>query len=51
MHQVDPGNLLPEDEYNPNCRLEVAGGRKCLRWAHFSSSSSLSFVFLPPCTP
>jgi len=29
--KVDPGNLLPEDEYNPNCRLEVSGGRKCLR--------------------
>ena len=28
--QVDSGNLLPEDEYNPNCRLE-AGSGKCLR--------------------
>ena len=28
--QVDSGNLLPEDEYNPNCRLE-AGPGKCLR--------------------
>lgn len=28
---MDPGNLLPEDEYNPNCRLEVSGGSKCLR--------------------
>ena len=31
--QVDAGNLLPEDEYNPNCRLEAAedGNSKCLR--------------------
>ena len=29
--QVDPGNLLAQDEYNPNCRLEVSGGDKCLR--------------------
>ena len=33
--QVDAGNLLAEDEYNPNCRLEAgpgwAGSSKCLR--------------------
>ena len=27
--QVDSGNLLPEDEYNPNCQLESKN--KCLR--------------------
>jgi len=29
--KVDPGNLLPEDDYNPNCRLEVGENNKCLR--------------------
>ena len=30
--QVDAGNLLAEDEYNPNCRLEAgASTSKCLR--------------------
>jgi len=27
--KVDSGNLLPEDEYNPNCQLESKN--KCLR--------------------
>ena len=40
--QVDVGNLLPEDQYNPNCRLEVAGGRKCLR-SPCSSLKSFSY--------
>lgn len=49
--QVDPGNLLPEDEYNPNCRLEAGRGSKCLRSGdervnHNAGLASLQSVLL-----